>query len=187
MIKKSDLILAIIFGIATIVFIILMITNNNFFTWAWDRHHNILSWYIRPIMLLPYMYFAYKKKLSGMMFSVFALATSMAWFPKPETPSQNAIDFLAMEYEYLTQDITLSYILLWLLVPVVFILLGIAFWKRSIIMGGLVFLTSNVIKVIWSIVEGGESAATLIQAAVFGTIVTLLIIYFGYRRKKKKV
>jgi hypothetical protein len=29
-----------------------------FLSWAWARHHNVLSWYIRPLFLLPFCYFA---------------------------------------------------------------------------------------------------------------------------------
>ncbi len=26
---------------------------NDILAWAWGRHHNILSWYIRPLFILP--------------------------------------------------------------------------------------------------------------------------------------
>jgi hypothetical protein len=34
---------------------------SDFLAWAWARHHNILSWYIRPMFILPFIYFAYKR------------------------------------------------------------------------------------------------------------------------------
>jgi hypothetical protein len=34
---------------------------NDVATWAWARHHNILSWYIRPLFLLPFCLFAYRR------------------------------------------------------------------------------------------------------------------------------
>ena len=37
--------------------------NDEFTAWAWERHHNILSWYIRPLFLLPFCYFAYRRSL----------------------------------------------------------------------------------------------------------------------------
>jgi hypothetical protein len=27
-------------------------------SWAWARHHNILSWYVRPLFFLPFCFFA---------------------------------------------------------------------------------------------------------------------------------
>jgi len=26
---------------------------NGLVTWAWERYHNVLSWYIRPLLILP--------------------------------------------------------------------------------------------------------------------------------------
>jgi hypothetical protein len=31
-------------------------TNNEFFVWAFSRHHNIMSWYIRPLFLIPLIF-----------------------------------------------------------------------------------------------------------------------------------
>ena len=38
-------------------------TTNEFVAWAWARHHNVLSWYVRPLFLLPFCYFAYRRSL----------------------------------------------------------------------------------------------------------------------------
>ncbi|MCI0768573.1 hypothetical protein [Bacillus sp. TL12] len=72
---------------------------NDFFTWAFERHHNILSWYIRPLFLLPFCYFAYKRNVKGIIITLIALFTSMFWFPKPETVDSKVEKFLAMEME----------------------------------------------------------------------------------------
>ena len=32
---------------------------NDFLSWAWARHHNELSSYVRPPFLLPFCFFAY--------------------------------------------------------------------------------------------------------------------------------
>jgi hypothetical protein len=66
-----------------------------FLSWAWARHHNPLSWYIRPLFLLPFCYFAYKRSTWGIVLTLFALATSMVWFPEPERPDPRALEFLA--------------------------------------------------------------------------------------------
>jgi hypothetical protein len=69
--------------------------------WAWDRHHNLLSWYIRPLFLLPFCWFAYRRNLWGIGATLVALATSMAWFPAPEHPDPAVIAMLESEREYL--------------------------------------------------------------------------------------
>ncbi len=48
-----------------------------FLQWAWARHHNPLSWYIRPLFLLPFCYFAYKRSMWGIALTLLALATSI--------------------------------------------------------------------------------------------------------------
>jgi hypothetical protein len=42
--KKTDFILGMLFAAATIIFIVIFLTNDIFFNWAFERHHNILSW-----------------------------------------------------------------------------------------------------------------------------------------------
>ena len=99
--KKTDFIIGMFFAIATIVFIILFLSNDIFFNWAFERHHNILSWYIRPLFIIPMVVFAFKKSFTGIFASIFALFTSMFWFPVPTNSSSQVLSFLAFEMEYL--------------------------------------------------------------------------------------
>ncbi len=39
---------------------------SDFLSWAWARHHNVLSWYIRPMFILPFIFFAYKRSWKGL-------------------------------------------------------------------------------------------------------------------------
>lgn len=41
--RKADFILGMIFAAATIAFIVLLLTDDTFFQWAFNRHHNVLS------------------------------------------------------------------------------------------------------------------------------------------------
>ena len=108
---------------------------NDFFSWARGRHHNILSWYIRPLFLSPFCYFADKRSILGILPTLIALVTSMFWFPKPETVSPQVKEFLKAQIEWLFGEWTLSKILMTLLVPITFVMLGAAFWKRSLFFG----------------------------------------------------
>jgi hypothetical protein len=123
---------------------------NDFFSWAWERHHNILSWYIRPLFLVPFCYFACKRSTWGIVLTLIALATSMFWFPKPETVSPQAKEFLEAEIEWLFGEWPLSKILMTLLIPITFVMLGAAFWKRSLLFGLSVVVFMAVVKVTWS-------------------------------------
>ncbi|WP_386688693.1 hypothetical protein [Lonepinella sp. MS14437] len=66
---------------ASTVFIGLCVTNNAVFDWVFARHQNPLSWYIRPLFIIPLCWFAYRHSLTGIATTVFALLTSMFWFP----------------------------------------------------------------------------------------------------------
>ncbi len=50
---------------------------------AWERHHNVLSWYVRPLFILPLAHFSYRRSLSGIALTLVALWTSVFWFPAP--------------------------------------------------------------------------------------------------------
>ena len=38
-------------------------TLDEFLSWTWERRHNVLSWYVRPLFILPLAYFSYKRSL----------------------------------------------------------------------------------------------------------------------------
>jgi len=153
----------------------------DFLAWAWARHHNVLSWYIRPLFIIPFIYFAYKRSWKGMSITVIALATSMFWFPAPETVDPAVEQFLAAELEYLTGVWTLQKILLTLVVPAFFILLGTAFWKRSWWWGVAVINIAALGKVAWSVSEGGQSGWAVLIPAVIGMLVCDAAVYFGVK------
>ncbi len=117
-----------------------------------------------------------------MLFSIFALATSMMWFPEPSVPSEQAQNFLKMEINYLSANWSWVKILMTAIVPLIFILLGVAFWRKKALWGFIVLMVSIVIKMLWSVVEGGDSGYVLFPAAILGILVSGILIYIG--RKK---
>lgn len=185
--SNKDLLLGGIFFILTITFIVISMTNKPFFDWVFERHHNQWSWYLRPLFLLPFCYFAYRKSFTGMMVSIFALFTSMFWFPKPEIVSESVIDFLEFEKEYLYGEWNLSKQLLTLTIPISFIALGLAFWKRSVIMGIAVVVLMATGKMVWSIQNAGESGKSILIPAILGLLICCGLIFYGFKRLEKKI
>jgi hypothetical protein len=159
-------------------------TNRSFFDWAFDRHHNQWSWYIRPLFLVPFCYFSYNRNWIGISITIFCLFTSMFWFPRPEIISDNVKEFLQFEKEYLYGEWDINNIIMTLTIPISFIALGLAFWKRSVFIGlGVVILMATG-KVIWSIHNAGESGKSIIIPAVIGLLICCVLIYFVYRKQK---
>ncbi|HYP46224.1 MAG TPA: hypothetical protein VEQ66_13610 [Propionibacteriaceae bacterium] len=90
-------------------------TTRQLLAWAWERHANVLSWYIRPLFLLPLAYFSYKRWISGIVVTLIALATGIAWFPAPEQVQPRIAEFLAFERAWLTFGWTPEKVLSWTL------------------------------------------------------------------------
>ena len=188
--KRTDVILS----AATIMLVLfaavaVAVTGSieEFAAWAWARHHNELSWYIRPLFILPFSFFAYKRSLWGIVLTVVALATSMFWFPAPERPDPGAAEFLAVEREYLTGEWSPWKVLLALLVPVSFAALAVALWKRSLVWGLVVINAVVLGKVVWSFYFGDESGGlTLLPSAVVGLAVCDAVILYAVRRIRRR-
>jgi hypothetical protein len=183
-IKKYDKTIAIIFGLFTLALIVAL-TNKEFLSWAFERHHNILSWYIRPLFFIPFCYFAYKRSWAGISITIFLLATSMFWFPKPEVVDPQVSAFLQMEVDYLTGDWGVAKILMAFLVPISLTLLGAAFWKRNLLLGLSLIALVAVGKMIWSVVFGGESGTSSFAPAIIGLLICAVLIYFGFKRSER--
>lgn len=160
---------------------------SQFIEWAWARHHNILSWYIRPLFLLPFCYFAYKRNIWGIILTIVALATSMFWFPAPENPSPGVIEMLNAERDYLLGTWTFWKILAGLYIPLTFYLLALAFWRRSLRYGLVVINAMLIFKIIWTFVvsETGGAITHLIPAIV-GLIICNAVVIFIIKRTDRK-
>ncbi|WP_044641501.1 hypothetical protein [Risungbinella massiliensis] len=185
--RRYDKTIALIFGLVTLLLLVLAFTNKNFFDWAFERHQNPLSWYFRPLFLIPFCYFAYKRSWAGILGTIFLLLSSMFWFPKPDVVSEQAKQFLEIEIEYLSGDWGFTKFLMTSLIPVSFIALGAAFWKRSLLFGLSVVVLMAVGKMVWSIAFGGEAGKSIFVPAIIGLAICVGLIYIGFRKLEKKI
>ncbi|HHW30114.1 MAG TPA: hypothetical protein GXX20_00320 [Clostridiaceae bacterium] len=185
--KKVDFILGMLFAAATIIFIVIFLTNDMFFNWAFERHHNILSWYIRPLFIIPMVIFAFKKSYTGIFVSIFALFTSMFWFPAPAANNPQVLEFLAFEMDYLKGAWTAPKIVMSLAVPLFFYMLLTAAWKRNWkwLLG--VIIGAAVLKFIWSVVFSGEAGMTILKPALLGLIICIVGLGYFFKKHKQAV
>ena len=189
--KRTDLLVSAGTLALVLLALALMAATGNtgeFLAWAWERHHNVLSWYIRPLFFLPFCYFAYRRSVSGMMLTLVALATSMFWFPAPERADPMTLEFLAVEREYLTGDWTTAKVLMATLVPISFAALGLVFWRRSIVYGLVLLNVVVLVKLAWSFYFGDTSGGlTLLPTALAGlAICDAVILYVVHRMRRRR-
>jgi type IV secretory pathway VirB2 component (pilin) len=162
-----------------------MDTLVDFLNWAWERHHNPLSWYIRPLFILPFCYFAYKRNFWGLVATVAAVMSSMFWFPAPATPDPQAAAFLTAERQYVTGPVTFGKLVLVALVPIWFAGLAWAFRRRSWVGGALIIAAGTLLKVVWSFMVAGESAWAIIPPVALGTAVCAGVLLLAYERRDR--
>lgn len=178
--------IALLFLALIILFLVLSMTNQAFFDWVFDRHHNQWSWYVRPIFLIPFCFFAYTRSWAGISITIFCLFTSMFWFNRPEVVSDEVKTFLQFEKDWLYGVWDYKKVLLLSTVPVSFIALGLAFWKRSLLMGlGVVVLMATG-KIVWSIQNAGESGKSILIPALLGLILCGGLLFYGFKKLEKK-
>ena len=185
--KRADLIIGLAFAAATIILIVVFMTNDAFFNWAFERHHNILSWYIRPLFIIPMVVFAFKKSFTGIFASIFALFTSMFWFPAPAESSPRVLEFLAFEMDYLKGTWTAPKIIISLAVPLFFFMLLVSAWQRNWkwLLG--VIIGAAVLKSVWSVAFSGEAGLSVLKPALLGLVVCIGVLGFIMRKHKRKV
>jgi hypothetical protein len=159
---------------------------NDFLSWVWARHHNELSWYVRPLFLLPFCYFAYRRSVWGIVVTLLLFPTSLFWFPAPENPSSRVEGYLAWERHFLTEGSVVSRVALVVLVVAFFVALATAFWKRSWLWGLAVLNAGTLLKVIWSGAFGGEAGWASLAPSLFTLAVTDAAILLAARWLKRR-
>jgi hypothetical protein len=159
---------------------------SDFAAWAWARHHNLLSWYIRPLFLVPFCYFSFKRSPLGISLTLIALLTSMFWFPAPVTPSPGVVEALRAEREYLLGSWSTGKFALSLLVPGMLFALALGFWRRSFLWGAVALNATAALKVGWT-AFAFSSAGFLEHAApaIAGLLICNLLLYAWYRRRHR--
>lgn len=159
---------------------------NDFLNWAWARHHNPLSWYIRPLFILPFCYFAHKKSAWGITLTLVAVTSSMFWFPAPATPDPRGAALLAVEREYVGGPLTLSRFVLTVLIPVWFVTLAWAVRKRSWWGVATVIGSGTLLKVGWLFRVAGSNAWVIIPPVALGTAACAGVLFYAYRRIERQ-
>lgn len=185
-ITKYEKLIALLFALLTAIFFLAM-TNPDFFDWAFERHQNQLSWYIRPLFLIPFCYFTYRHNWAGISITVFGLFTSMFWFNKPEVVSDEVREFLQFEKDWLYGDWHVMKILLTLSIPISFTALAFALWKRSLWVGLAVIILMATGKIVWSIYYAGESGKSILIPAIVGLLLCTGLVFYGFKRLNKGV
>jgi len=121
-----------------------------------------------------------------MFLGVFALLTSMFWFPEPLYPDAEVVAFLNMEKAYLSADWGLKNILISFSIPISLFRLALAFWKRSMFMGLGVLLLIAVAKVVWSIWQSVDAGKSVLKPAIVGLLLCFLAVVFLYKKGAKR-
>lgn len=180
--SSRDITLACVFLTLTAMVVVAMAAIPGFFEWAFARHHNVLSWYVRPLFLVPFCWCAYRRSWAGIAVTLFLLSTSMFWFPAPAVSNPSVDAFLRAEIDYLTGPWTPWKVVSTVLVPLTLGLLGAALWRRNLWWGFTVLVLIAVLKILWSVIEAGSAGLATLVPALGGLAVCILVIWWGVRR-----
>ncbi|EST38584.1 hypothetical protein N566_06585 [Streptomycetaceae bacterium MP113-05] len=155
---------------------------SDFLQWAWARHANPLSWYIRPLFFLPLAYSSWHRSRLGLTATLIALLTSFFWFPAPDIPDPRIQAVLEMEHRFLTHPSFFQTVML-TLAPLLLAGFCTALWRRSLGWGIVVFDAAALGKILWTVAETGHNgAATYLPVGGGALAVTVLLFVVARRR-----
>ncbi|MDO4643443.1 MAG: hypothetical protein Q4A74_06350 [Cardiobacteriaceae bacterium] len=137
---------------------------NSFSEWAFTRHHNLLSWYIRPLFLIPYCLFAWRRNLVALLITLLLLFSSMFWFPAPLHHNASVTYFLTMEQDWLCQAWGLRKVLSLLIIPLSLWFLAFICWQHRLYWGLMMLTIVAIGKIIWSLWHSHAGAIVILPA-----------------------
>jgi len=146
----------------------------------------VLSWYVRPLFILPLAYSSYRRSLAGIALTLMALGTSMFWFPAPERVDPRVEEFLAFEREWLTGAWTAEKTVSALAVPLMLGVLCLAFWRRSLLWDLAVVNAIAVTKVAWGVVDGAGSGWVMLGPALVGRAICDAAVLYAIGRLRAR-
>lgn len=153
--------------------------------WAFRRHLNPFSWYIRPLFLLVLVYAAYKRSWKGVIVTFVLMMSSMVWFPEPEKIDLQMKKVLEFEQMLLSSPVSAVLTIAFMLVFLGFILA--AFWKQSLVFGLILLNVTLVGKVVLSLLFTGENGWAPLGNTIFGLMMVNGIgLFIKYRNQKKR-
>ena len=151
-------------------------TDSRFFHWAFARHLTPLSWYIRPLFLIPFCLAAYRRSHAGIWATLLLLLSSMFWFPPPAVPNERIRQFLAMEQDFLLGGWNTAKVLAAGMVVLSLMLIAAAFWQRKPRLGLFCLAAAAAGKTLWGIRYGRAAGYAVILPAAFGLLLCIVVI-----------
>ncbi|UYO06200.1 MULTISPECIES: hypothetical protein [Paenibacillus] len=153
--------------------------------WAFQRHLNPLSWYIRPIFLIVLAFFAYKRNWKGMMITFLLMMSSMVWFPAPKTINPQMEAVLDYEKMLLSDPGSAVFTLAFMMAFVVS--MGVAFWKHSFKIGLVILNVTLIGKVVLSLMLTGDNGWAPIGNTLFGLLLVngIGLVLLGLQNKQR--
>lgn len=145
-----------------------------------------MSWYIRPVFLVALAYFCYRRTWKGGIVTFLLMTSSMFWFPVPEriNPEMQAV----LDYEQMLLSNPLSAVLTLAFMMGFLVLIGAAFWKRSLGWGLAVLNVTLIGKVVLSVMLTGENGWAPLGNTMFGLILVngIGLLLIAWRRKRRQ-
>ncbi|WP_162901408.1 hypothetical protein [Breoghania sp. L-A4] len=165
-----------ILAVAHVLLLYIFFTDDGVFDWAFERHQNVLSWVARPLLMIPYCYFAYRRSLNGILLTTLAILTSMFWFPAPTEVNTSVHEFLLMERQRLNAGFDQQNIIAIIFIFAFLFMTAAAFWRRSLLLGAFIAIVGAVGKILWSLIASPESGGAVIPFALGGMIIFIICL-----------